>query len=371
MAVMMARPYQQFSFEYPAQPDYQPEDPIHVDEIPVQGHPQQFNLPAQQGDLFSVSPSHYREAGAMQHQQRQHIRQQTGTQQHYDQYPISPARRIGVRQTTQTRLLRHQSVPPQQQRQEHMIVTSLSNPSLSAYASVDFSPAHFTPRAFGDEFGLGSQELGKYSPTNESISSGAVTATAVVPQSSHSDVVARDGRHGRGDLIMKYPYPSVLPTIEQYQQHQIQQEQQSQQRRRSHQRRQSSSDDRQQQQQHDRPGYRLPDRSPPTKVSRGESVGVGLHQRYQETSSLVGREGMPQPAPRPEGPKIKFTPEDDRLLVDLKEKHNLTWKQIAEFFPGRTSGTLQVRYCTKLKVKATVWTEETVSNDLACKRYFA
>jgi hypothetical protein len=27
----------------------------------------------------------------------------------------------------------------------------------------------------------------------------------------------------------------------------------------------------------------------------------------------------------------------------------LAWKQIAEFFPGRSSGTLQVRYCTKLK----------------------
>src|SRR3954471_1318248 len=70
--------------------------------------------------------------------------------------------------------------------------------------------------------------------------------------------------------------------------------------------------------------------------------------------------GMPPPAPRPRGPKLKFTPEDDQLLIDLKENKNLTWKQIADFFPGRSSGTLQVRYCTKLKAKTTQWTDETV-----------
>ena len=79
------------------------------------------------------------------------------------------------------------------------------------------------------------------------------------------------------------------------------------------------------------------------------------------SSSVVGQEGMPDPAPRPKGPKLKFTHEEDTLLVDLKENKNLTWKQIAEFFPGRTSGTLQVRYCTKLKAKTTVWTDESVS----------
>jgi hypothetical protein len=78
--------------------------------------------------------------------------------------------------------------------------------------------------------------------------------------------------------------------------------------------------------------------------------------------SVVGAQGMPPPAPRPRGPKLKFTPEDDQLLVDLKEKKNLTWKQIADFFPGRSSGTLQVRYCTKLKAKTTVWTDEMVSD---------
>jgi hypothetical protein len=87
--------------------------------------------------------------------------------------------------------------------------------------------------------------------------------------------------------------------------------------------------------------------------------------------SVVGMEGMPAPAPRPRGPKLKFTPEDDQLLVDLKENKSLTWKQIAEFFPGRSSGTLQVRYCTKLKAKTTQWTEETVRSTLHLQSHMA
>ncbi|KAJ5574342.1 uncharacterized protein N7459_008769 [Penicillium hispanicum] len=76
--------------------------------------------------------------------------------------------------------------------------------------------------------------------------------------------------------------------------------------------------------------------------------------------SVVGQPGMPEPAPRPRGPKLKFTPDEDALLVELKEEKSLTWKQIADFFPGRTSGTLQVRYCTKLKAKDVNWTEDMV-----------
>ncbi|KAI5247482.1 hypothetical protein E4T47_06412 [Aureobasidium subglaciale] len=73
---------------------------------------------------------------------------------------------------------------------------------------------------------------------------------------------------------------------------------------------------------------------------------------------MVGKEGMPEPAPRPKGPKLKFTREDDALLVRLKETKNITWKQISEFFPGRSAGTLQVRYCTKLKAKTTLWNDD-------------
>jgi hypothetical protein len=77
--------------------------------------------------------------------------------------------------------------------------------------------------------------------------------------------------------------------------------------------------------------------------------------------SVVGDPDMPEPAARPTGPKLKFTPADDALLVDLKETKDLTWKQIADFFPGRSSGTLQVRYCTKLEATEKIWTELLVS----------
>lgn len=94
------------------------------------------------------------------------------------------------------------------------------------------------------------------------------------------------------------------------------------------------------------------------------SPGLSGHE------SLVGQEGMPAPAARPKGPKLKFTPEEDAKLVDLKENKNMTWKQIADFFPGRTSGTLQVRYCTKLKAKQTVWTDDTVRSCAAAAPIF-
>ncbi|KAI9849390.1 MAG: hypothetical protein M1838_000163 [Thelocarpon superellum] len=112
-----------------------------------------------------------------------------------------------------------------------------------------------------------------------------------------------------------------------------------------------------QQQQHHH--HRLPDHSPPTKQARRE--GGRPSESAGGPPSVVGQEGMPEPAPAPRGPKLKFTSDDDQLLVELKENKNLTWKQIADFFPGRSSGTLQVRYCTKLKAKTTQWTDETTA----------
>ena len=41
--------------------------------------------------------------------------------------------------------------------------------------------------------------------------------------------------------------------------------------------------------------------------------------------------------------------EHDRLLIELKEKGDMSWNQIAQHFPGRSKGALQVRYCTRLK----------------------
>ena len=44
-----------------------------------------------------------------------------------------------------------------------------------------------------------------------------------------------------------------------------------------------------------------------------------------------------------------FTAEEDKKLIDLKENQGLSWKDIIDYFPKRTIGALQVRYCTKLK----------------------
>jgi hypothetical protein len=44
-----------------------------------------------------------------------------------------------------------------------------------------------------------------------------------------------------------------------------------------------------------------------------------------------------------------FSEEDDKLLIKLKEEDELPWAEIAEYFPERSKGTLQVHYCTKLK----------------------
>jgi len=108
--------------------------------------------------------------------------------------------------------------------------------------------------------------------------------------------------------------------------------------------------------------HRLPNQPPPSKFHR-TGYGEELYAADEHgPPSVVGQPGMPEPAAKPKGPKLKFTPEDDALLVELKETKNLTWKQIADFFPGRSSGTLQVRYCTKLKAKTMVWTDDMVSS---------
>jgi len=43
---------------------------------------------------------------------------------------------------------------------------------------------------------------------------------------------------------------------------------------------------------------------------------------------------------------------DDQLLINLKEKRQLPWNKIAEHFPDRSKGSLQVRYSTRLKSRS-------------------
>lgn len=66
----------------------------------------------------------------------------------------------------------------------------------------------------------------------------------------------------------------------------------------------------------------------------------------------------------------KFAESDDALIIKLKEVHGLPWVQIASFFEGRTPGSLQVRYCTKLKQKKRDWPESEIVNLVAAvKKY--
>jgi Myb-like DNA-binding domain len=116
--------------------------------------------------------------------------------------------------------------------------------------------------------------------------------------------------------------------------------------------------------------HRLPSQTRHTSLPRRYQASQLEVMTGGGTTSVVGQAGMPAPASRPRVPKLKFSAQEDQMLVELKENKNLTWKQIAEFFPGRTSGTLQVRYCTKLKAKTVIWTDESVSSILTSARGF-
>ncbi|KAK3633784.1 hypothetical protein LTR22_019968 [Elasticomyces elasticus] len=99
---------------------------------------------------------------------------------------------------------------------------------------------------------------------------------------------------------------------------------------------------------------RLPNQGP---LGRSRRTGEPLPETDQYgPASMVGQAGMPSPAPEPKDSKHKFTIEDDALLVELKKTKNLTWKQISNFFPVE----VRVRYCTKLKAKTTVWTDDMI-----------
>jgi hypothetical protein len=71
--------------------------------------------------------------------------------------------------------------------------------------------------------------------------------------------------------------------------------------------------------------------------------------RHAQTFSAYARaENAPSRSKRP-----RFTEEDDAKLVDLKERRGWSWEDIQRSFSGRSTGSLQVRYSTKLKDRNT------------------
>ncbi|CAO2657319.1 Nn.00g034450.m01.CDS01 [Neocucurbitaria sp. VM-36] len=87
-------------------------------------------------------------------------------------------------------------------------------------------------------------------------------------------------------------------------------------------------------------------------VSR--NVNSSNKEGKASSGSLVGQPGMPLPASRPPGSDLTFTPEEDQLLIELKEVIKLRWKQIADFFPDRAVRKLKMRYYTNFEVESAI-----------------
>ena len=88
-------------------------------------------------------------------------------------------------------------------------------------------------------------------------------------------------------------------------------------------------------------------------IGTSSDVEVAVDQQAAGPSSSLKDAGeftaSSQPSPPVHHSTPKFYPEDDLLLVDLKEKKNLTWEQISDFFPSHSVHDLQHRYADKQK----------------------
>jgi hypothetical protein len=58
-------------------------------------------------------------------------------------------------------------------------------------------------------------------------------------------------------------------------------------------------------------------------VDKPQTTGGFQPSIGRQSPSVLGQHDMPEPAARPKGPKLRFTPEDDALLVHLKETKKL------------------------------------------------
>jgi len=82
-----------------------------------------------------------------------------------------------------------------------------------------------------------------------------------------------------------------------------------------------------------------------------------LPQRFRLPDNLVEQPQKPKPQEsKLQEPKsrVKFTEEEDALLIKLKKEQDLSWEQIKDRFPKRSLGSLQAHYCSKLKARPAV-----------------
>ncbi|KAJ6136937.1 hypothetical protein N7497_012189 [Penicillium chrysogenum] len=76
----------------------------------------------------------------------------------------------------------------------------------------------------------------------------------------------------------------------------------------------------------------------------GPTKGPAYDKNLDNTRHATQSSSKKQPARA-----TRFLPDEDDRLIELKEQRGLPWSRIVKHFPGRTKGSLQVRYSTRLK----------------------
>lgn len=84
-------------------------------------------------------------------------------------------------------------------------------------------------------------------------------------------------------------------------------------------------------------------------VERSAPPGQRPKAKWQVSNA---QQSLPKVKPLNSGTQSNFgnqyTPEEDALLAELKEVRNVRWEDMPQYFEGRTKGSLQVRYSSKV-----------------------
>ena len=86
----------------------------------------------------------------------------------------------------------------------------------------------------------------------------------------------------------------------------------------------------------------------PEPIPESSPPGPYRRRADRDQSTLAGSSATVSGKPR------SYTSDENAHLVRLKEREGMSWAEIAEYFPGRSSSSLQVHYSTKLRQKAKI-----------------